>query len=71
MKDYQIAEIVEIRAQGSKLDGKSDEWIAQKYAEWSQETFAAGWLCRGARMFYKWVTTAPMDIDNEKCNSDK
>lgn len=64
MKDYQIDTIQEIREQGDKLDDKFDEWVAQKYSEWSEMTFAAGWICRGARMFYKWVITAPMDVED-------
>jgi len=60
MKPYEIETIAEIRECGDKLDGKTDEWIYNKYRYWSEITFAAGWICKGAKMFYRWATTAQM-----------
>jgi hypothetical protein len=71
MKDYQIETLEDIRACGNKLDGKSDEWLVDNYSRWSEMTFSAGWICKGAKMFYKWATTAPMDIADEESNQDQ
>lgn len=64
MKDYEIQTIKEIRSIGNKLLGKSDEWIRDKYREWSKANYAAGWINYGAKEFYEWATTAPMDEES-------
>jgi hypothetical protein len=51
-----------IRSWGDAFDGWTDEQVADFYSEWSQETFAAHWICQGERMFYEYAITMPVDV---------
>lgn len=62
LRSWQLESIAAIRSWGNAFDSWTDEQIAEFYSYWSEQTFAAGWLCRGEKMFYDYATHTPLSL---------
>lgn len=61
LRQYQLESIAVIRLLGNAFDDWDDVDIASFYSDWSEETFCAGWIAMGEKMFYEYATSRPID----------